>query len=722
MAGITVNNGVYHLHNDRISYIFRVVGGTFPMHVYFGARLRQPGDTLRRWVYCGEEGVSRHENIPEALPQEYPTFGSGDLRSPALQITAADGLRSVCLSYRAHEIIEGKPGIAGLPASFDRSGACRTLRLTMADELIGLTCDLYYTIFDDCDIVARHTELRNAGDQPLTIERAMSAAVDFDRDDYTLLTLSGAWLRERYIDARPLVPGEQSVSSARGASSLQSSPFMALLDKGATEDTGAAIGFALVYSGNFYAGVSVDPNRQSRAMIGLNPFDFAWRLEPGEAFATPEAVLSWSGAGLNGMSAQFHALFKRHLTRGRYAEARRPYLLNNWEATYFGFDEDKIVTLAAKAAEIGVELFVLDDGWFGRRDSDNCSLGDWIENRRKLPNGLEGLSQRVHALGLQFGLWFEPEMISPDSDLYRAHPDWCIHIPGREQLEQRHQLVLDLSRADVCEYVYRSVADVLARAGVDYVKWDMNRNFSQIGSALLPPERQKELPHRYILGLYGVMERLVSEFPNVLFESCASGGGRFDLGMFYYMPQAWCSDNTDAISRCFTQYGTSLVFPPCAIGAHVSAVPSHQTGRVTTLKARSDVAMGGTFGYELDVTKLPESELAEMRAQLMRVKSVRDTLMYGDFYRLRSPFTTNFAAWMVVSADRREAVVTCVRLRAEARFHHESLLLRGLDPTLTYRVEETGERMGGDALMAMGLILDFEQGDAASASYILRAE
>ena len=725
MTEILTGNGIFHLRNDRISYVLQNLDDEFLMHVYFGPRLRDVKSSLlsRFRVTRADKGPATHnECLPDAIAQEYPTFGYGDLREGALQVVAPDGTRVVAPQFRSFETMDGKPGIEGLPFTFDAKGECKTLKLKLADDVIGLECDLYYSIFDDCDVVARHAVVRNVGGGRLVLERAMSASVDFHTADYNLLTLSGAWSRERRMDVRPLRQGEQSVSSARGASSLQSSPFLALMDKNATETSGEVIGFALVYSGNFYAGVTVDQFQKARTMIGVNPFDFAWQLEPGDSFATPEAVLCYSADGLGGMSRSFHTLCKSHLARGKYAQARRPYLINNWEATYFNFDEEKLLSIAAKAAELGVELFVLDDGWFGKRDNDDCSLGDWVEDRQKLPGGLEQLSRKIHALGLQFGLWFEPEMVSPNSDLYRAHPDWCIHVNGRERLVQRHQLVLDLSRPEVCDYIYHAVADVLSRAPIDYVKWDMNRNFSPIGSGALPAERQREMPHRYMLGLYGVLEKLVNQFPDVLFESCASGGGRFDMGMMYYMPQAWCSDNTDAATRCYIQHGTSLVFPPCMMGAHVSAVPSHQTGRVTHLQSRADVAAGGTFGYELDVTKLPESEQEEIRQQLKRVKTVRDTLMYGDEYRLRSPYDTNYTAWMLVSADKREAVVTCVKMSAESNVLLDALKLRGLDPNATYRVEETGERFGGDELMNLGLTMDYPHYDYASLSFILRAE
>ena len=624
------------------------------------------------------------------------------------------------LSYASHEIFNEKPALPGLPASFDRSGACKTLALHLTDALIQLDVTLYYTVFDDCNVIARSVSVKNGGSAPVILSRVMSACVDFDDADFDLVTLSGSWARERMPYRRPLVPGHQGVTSARGASSAQQNPFMALLKKGATEDAGEVYGFALVYSGNFKANVEVDQYLCARAQIGINDYDFAWRLEPGETFTAPEAVLCYSAQGLAGMSEAFHALCQNHIVRGQYAFAERPVLINNWEATYFNFDDKKILSIAAKAKELGVELFVLDDGWFGKRDDDHSSLGDWVEDKRKLPDGLEGLCAKIHAMGLKFGLWFEPEMVSPDSDLYRAHPDWCLHVEGRARIERRNQLTLDMSRADVCEYVEQAVSSVLSRVPIDYVKWDMNRNFSPIGSALLPKERQMETAHRYMLGLYGVLERVTGKFPNVLFESCASGGGRFDLGMMYYMPQAWCSDDTDAGMRCMIQYGTSLVFPQSVMGAHASAVPNHQTGRVTPLDTRALVAMGGTFGYEMDVNKMTAEEQAETVKDIAYMKAHRKTLMYGHFYRLSSPFESDCAAWMAVGEDQREAVVTAVRMSARVNMPVQRMMLKGLNPKQTYRIEELGRSARGDELMYYGLPLNFKSGDRASVRYTLR--
>ena len=700
----------FHLANDRVSYIIRLAAGAYPLHLYWGRRVRAVrDDLLSRLTPYTDETFSLHETPLDLLPQECPAMGGADLREGMLAVRHADGTDALDLRYEGHEITEGKPQLEGLPCA--RGEGAKTLRLTLRDALSGLRVELLYTVYDDTDVIARSARIVNGGAQSVTLERALSACVDFEKADFSLLTLSGAWARERQAGVRPLVQGDQGVSTTRGASSVQTSPFLALLSPGANETQGEVYALALCYSGSFAASVHVDQHGMARAQLGVQPVGFCWTLAPGEAFQTPEAYLCFSPEGLGGMSRQFHTLVHSHITTGRWARSERPLLINNWEATYFGFDEEKLLSLARCARDAGIDLFVLDDGWFGHRDADNSSLGDWVDDTRKLPHGLDGLSERIHALGMKFGLWVEPEMISPDSDLYRAHPDWCIHAGDYPRLESRHQLVLDLSREDVREYLVASICAALRRGHVDYVKWDMNRNIAPWGSAALPAQRQKELPHRYILGLYEIMSRVVQAFPDVLFESCAGGGGRFDLGLMCLMPQAWCSDDTDAWMRCRIQYATSYVFPPSTMGAHVSAVPNHQTGRVSPLATRAAVAMGGTYGYELDLTRLPQEELEQIAALNRRVRAMQRVLLYGTFYRLRSPFAGNECAWMSVSGDRREAVVTHVTALAQPNFKPSPLRLAGLDPALDYRDEETGRVYGGDELMYYGIVPRAPWGD-----------
>lgn len=722
MAEILVSDKLIHLRNDRISYAIGILEGGIPAHLYFGKRVENVNAaSLLRHAGLNADGSFSMQNCAlDRTPQEYPAFGLGEMREGALIVRQQDGTRTADLRFASAEVMDGKPKLAGLPATFGEG--CKTLNLRLHDDLLNLDVTLQYAIFDDCDAIARSVLFENRSDAALYLQRCYSLCLDLPESSFDLITLCGAWSREREIARRPLVLGQQGVGSIRGASSLQTSPFLALARPETTEEQGEVYGVALVYSGNFTAQAHVDANRYTRVMMGINDTDFQWTLDAGASFQTPEAVMVYSTLGLDGMSRQFHRICSEHLVRGRFAHQPRPILLNNWEATYFNFNEEKLLDIARTAAKVGVELFVLDDGWFGHRDSDNSSLGDWFVDKRKLPGGLTSLAEKVHALGLKFGLWFEPEMISPDSDLYRAHPDWCIHVNGRTNIEGRNQLILDLSREDVCEHVYHAVADNLAASPIDYVKWDMNRNFSNVGSALLPADRQQELPHRYMLGLYGILERLIHDFPHVLFESCSSGGGRFDMGMLHYMPQTWTSDNTDALCRCRIQYSTSLVFPPFAMGSHVSAVPNHQTGRICPITTRGNVAMSGCFGYELDLNRLPEGDLIEVEKQIARVKELRQTLLYGDFHRLLSPYEGNDTAWITVSPDKTEAVLMYTRALALSGTYPPILRLRGLDPRKTYRILESGETYGGDELMNIGLFIPLQGGDASSVSYTLRAE
>ena len=721
MAEIIINDKLLHLRNDHVSYVIGILEGGIPAHLYFGKRVNglNPASLLRHYDLPADGRFSMQGCSLDHVPHEYPAHGLGDLREGAVSVRQKDGTRSVDLRVVGAEVVDGKTGLPGLPATFGENA--KTLLLHMKDELIGLEATLSYSLFDDVAGVVRSVTFRNVSDADLVIERAYSLCLELPDSRYDLITLSGAWSRERELIRRPLTMGEQGVSSLKGATSLHASNMLFLARPETTEERGEAIGAALVYSGNFTAQVHVDSHRYSRAFLGINDVDFQWTMKPGEAFVTPEAVTVYSDQGLGGMSAQFHRVCAEHLVRGKYAKAPRPILLNNWEATYFNFNEEKLLKIARTAADVGVELFVLDDGWFGHRDDDHTSLGDWYVDTNKLPMGMKHLTDQVHAMGLKFGLWFEPEMISPKSDLYEKHPDWAIHIAGREPIQQRQQLTLDLSRADVQDYVYECVASHLREDGIDYVKWDMNRNFSNIGSALLPADQQKELPHRYMLGLYRVLEKLVNDFPEVLFESCSSGGGRFDMGMLHYMPQTWTSDNTDALCRCQIQYSTSLVFPPFAMGSHVSAVPNHQTGRITPIETRGNVAMSGCFGYELDLNTLSADDLEKVRQQIKRIKGLRNTLLYGDFHRLLSPYEGNDTAWITVSKDKNEAVFMLTRALAKSGTYPPLVKLRGLDADKTYTIVENGESYTGDELMNLGLCVRMPWGDAASVSLTLKA-
>lgn len=714
---------LFHLQTPNTSYIMQVVKGGYLAHIYWGRKLRGI-HALDRIPYV--ERCSFHPNpdprdrsfSPDTLPQELPGYGCGDFRHPAYEARQAHGGTASELMYRRHAIISGKPALEGLPATYaEADEEAMTLEIELEDAVTGLQAILRYTVFAEHDAIARSVCYRNAGGAAMKLQRALSMSVDFPHAEFDLLRLPGAWARERHIERHPLAAGTQSVESRRGSSSHQHNPFIALLSRGADEEHGEVYGFSLVYSGSFLAQAEVDQFRSTRVSMGLNPFDFEWLLEPGESFQTPEAVMVYSAAGLGGMSRTYHRLYRTRLCRGRYRDRERPVLVNNWEATYFDFTADKIEALAGGAAELGIELLVLDDGWFGKRNDDRSSLGDWFVNTEKLPGGLADVAKRVNAQGVQFGLWFEPEMISPDSELYRAHPDWCLHVPERRRTQARSQLILDFSREDVCRAVADMLTGILSSAPIAYVKWDMNRNMTEIGSAALPPERQRETAHRYMLGVYRVMEQVTSAFPEVLFESCSGGGGRFDPGMLFYMPQTWTSDNTDAVERLKIQYGTSLVYPASAMGAHVSAVPNHQIGRVTSLEMRGHVAMSGNLGYELDLTKFTEAEKTEVKEQVAFYKSVRALVQHGDMYRLSSPFTSPVTAWMFVSADRKEALLGHFRVLAGPNPAIGRIKLRGLCPDTMYRLEQTGRIYGGDELMYAGIHVPQMEHDFCSILY-----
>ncbi|EES74979.1 alpha-galactosidase [Paenibacillus sp. oral taxon 786 str. D14] len=720
--------GLFHLQSRNTSYIIQLVHG-YPAHAYFGAKLRH-GSNLDQLLTFQERASFSPNPIPEdksisldSLPQEYPQYGTSDFRSPAYQVRLANGTRATELTYRSHRIVPGKLALEGLPAVYvEQDHEAETLELELEDRVSGLVVVLSYTVFAEFDAIARSARLTNGSSEPLQLERALSASVDFPDAAYDALYLSGAWARERHVQRRRLAPGVTGISSRRGSSSHQQNPFLALLRPDATEQQGEVYGFSLVYSGSFTAEAEVEQFGTTRVQIGINPFDFTWKLEPGESFQTPEAVLVYSAEGLGGMSRTYHRLYRTRLCRGQFRDQERPILVNNWEATYFDFNADKIEAIAKAGSELGIELFVLDDGWFGRRDRDNSSLGDWFEDRRKLPDGLKDLARRVKDTGLQFGLWFEPEMVSPDSDLYRAHPDWCLHVPGRRRTEARDQLVLDMSRSDVRQYLYERLSAIFSTVPITYVKWDMNRNMTEIGSAVSPAERQGEVAHRYMLGLYELLERLTSEFPQILFESCSGGGGRFDPGMLYYMPQTWTSDDTDAAERLKIQYGTSIVYPVSTMGAHVSAVPNHQVERTTPLTFRGDVAMSGNFGYELDLTRFTEEEKETAKRQIALYKEIRGLVQQGDLYRLQSPFEGNETAWMFVSPDQSEALLFYFRVLAEPNGPLRSVKLQGLDPAKDYEVVGSGEVYGGDRLMNAGLSMASVRGDFSSKMVHLKAK
>ena len=696
------NQKSFYLGAGKASYVLHVDEDGRLLNQHWGARV--PDGALSP-DFSHYPTLASFDPRTNALPWELPTRGSGWYGEPAVAATNAKGDDMVQLTYVSHAIYMGKNRLPGLPATFARrEGDAETLEIELMDRLTGLRVTAVYGVFERTGAITRSLRLKNESGEDMQINGVLSASAPVHGSGYDVIHLKGAWARERHVMRQTQGEGEYRIFSQRGASGHEANPFLALCERSATEFSGEVWAVSLVYSGSFEALSYVNNTENSRLSIGLNPDVFTWKLEPGETFVSPEAAMVYSPDGLNGMSHAFHRLYSENLMRSKWFERDRPILINNWEATYFNFNEEKILQIARRAKELGVEMLVLDDGWFGKRNTDNCSLGDWVVNPEKLPGGLNGLSDRLHDLGLKFGLWFEPEMISPDSDLYRAHPDWCLHVDGRARVEMRNQLILDLSRKEVQDYIIESVSAVLESARIEYVKWDMNRNMTEPFSGAQTPERQKETQHRYMLGLYRVLEEITARFPEILFESCSGGGGRFDPGMLYYMPQTWTSDDSDAVERMFIQYGTSFVYPPCAMGAHVSAVPNHQTGRTTAMQTRGDVALGGNFGFELDLSQLSDADAETVRRLIEREKQVRTLVRTGEFTRLLSPFDHPYAAWQFRARDNSEALICAYRLMTRPATPHLLLRASGLDESAVY-MDDDGNTCSGAALTRYGLWL-----------------
>ena len=709
----------FHLYNDTISYIMSILPTGHMAQLYFGKHIHHKED----FSYLVESAprpmasylIENDKTISlEHIKQEYGVYGTTDYRESAVEILQANGSRISDFQYSGHMITSGKPKLTGLPATYTEDDSeAMTLTLQLKDIVTGMELELLYTIFCKGGIIARSARFTNHGSESIHLTKAMSLCMDLPDYNYDFLHFSGAWARERHLKTRKLEQGIQSVGSLRGHSSHEHNPFIILKRPTADEFQGEAIGFSLIYSGNFLAQVEVDTHASSRVLLGIHPDTFDWKLESGESFQTPEAVMVYSDKGLNHMSQTFQKLYQKRLARGVWRDKARPILINNWEATYFDFNEDKILEIAHKAKESGVELFVLDDGWFGGRRNEHAGLGDWIPNPDLLPHGIAGLSQKIEELGMKFGLWFEPEMINKDSDLYRAHPDWMLQTPQRNASHGRYQFVLDFSRKEVVDHIYQMMAKILDESHISYIKWDMNRSITECYSAILPADRQCEVFHRYILGVYDLYERLTSQFPEVLFESCASGGARFDPGMLYYAPQCWTSDDTDAIERLKIQYGTSYCYPISSMGSHVSVTPNHQLARTTPLHTRANVAYFGTFGYELDLNKLTKEEQSEVKEQIIFMKKYRQLIQFGTFYRLSSPFESNITMWMVVSGDKTEAIVGWYKVLNTVNDSYTRIQLKGLDPDLCYENTITGKMYYGDELMNLGLITtDVSAGEA----------
>ncbi|MBR5519326.1 MAG: alpha-galactosidase [Clostridia bacterium] len=701
----------FKLDTQTSSYIIKIYDENYLLNLYYGALIPDTYIAQREKRYpnasfsLANPVIGEHGFTPDTAPIEYGCNGAADFRVSAPAIRNADGDSVTDIRYTGHKIYTGKEEIPNQPSSYAIGDEAETLELYALDAVTGAKVTLYYTVFADAGVMTRRVRVENASDKTFDIERVFSTCVDLPSMNFELISLFGRHAKERHIERRPLAHGLQGVESKRGVSSHAQNPFIALAECGGSEEHGSVYGFNLVYSGNFSALVECDFNATSRVLLGINPTDFTWKLAPGEAFDAPEAVMVYTDGGIGEMSRIFHRFYNTHLIRGKWQNAKRPLLINSWEAAYFDFDTEKLVAFAKVAREMGIEMLVMDDGWFGKRNDDSNSLGDWFVNEEKLPGGLAPLIERVNAEGLKFGIWYEPEMISPDSELFRAHPDWCVHVAGREPMIGRHQYVLDVSREDVRENIWQQMYTVLSQNKIDYVKWDFNRNISDAGSAILPPERKKEFFHRFILGTYDLMNRLVTTFPDILFENCSGGGGRFDPAMLCYSPQIWTSDNTDPIDRLYIQFGTSLVYPASCMSAHVSACSR------TSFETRGNVALWGTFGYELDPRKLTEEEKAIVKAQIAEYHATYDLIRKGDLYRLVSPFENKHRAiWEIVSPEKDRAMVTLVTYHCEV-CGTLIVKLRGLDPQRFYKNESTGEILSGAALMNAGIVLSGRSAD-----------
>lgn len=698
----------FHLYNNEISYVMYVQPNGEMGQLYFGSKIHDRDD-FTYLVNYGMRPVTPY-CVPEAFfslynnRQEYPSFGTGDFGTPAYKIIDSNGSGVSNFKYVSHNIFASKKQLPGLPATYADEKEAMSLEIELADELNEVHLFLSYSIFENYPIIARSARFVNEGRDEVILDRALSICLDLPDSDYEWLQFSGAWARERNLVTKKLDNGITAIESKRGHSGADENPFVIIKRPYTNEDFGEAVGFSFVYSGNFIAQAESNPDSRLRVLMGIHPDTFSWVLKSGESFCTPEALMAWSDKGLNSLSQSFHSLYTNHLVRGKWKKKERPILLNNWEATFMDFTEESILKIARKAKEAGAELFVLDDGWFGERNDDHRGLGDWFENRSKLPEGIKGLAEKIESMGLRFGFWIEPEMVNPDSDLYREHPDWAISVPGRYASLSRDQMVLDYSRPEVVDHIHDMLYKILKDAPVSYIKWDMNRSITECFSRSFSAKEQGMVYHKYILGVYSLYERLISEFPDILFESCASGGGRFDAGMLYYAPQAWCSDNTDGEDRVFIQYGTSYGYPVSSMGAHVSAVPNQQTGRTVPISMRGNVAMFGAFGYELDLNHISDEEFEIVKEQIKFVKEHRHLLQYGTFYRLKSPYESDQSAWMVVSEDKKEAVVAVFTMRSVVNKVPGILKLKGLDPDLKY--ETDGGYFYGDELMQMGIPME----------------
>lgn len=702
------NKKIFTLHTRHTSYQMMVDRYGYLLHLYYGAKNSGAMDYLPVYMdrsFSGNPAVTGRDRTYslDVLPQEYPTLGTGDYRKYALNIEDEEGVQGCNLTFSSYAIKKGKYALKGLPAVQAGEDEAQTLEITLSDAGSGLEVCLLYGVLPDNDIITRSARIKNTGGESLVLRKAAAACLDFVSGDFDVLRLYGRHAMERNVERSALGHGTLSFGSRRGASSHQYNPGIVLADPNTTEDYGSCYGMLFVYSGNFLCEAERDQFNQTRLLMGLAGDLFAYPLKSGEEFEVPEVIMTYSGRGLATLSRRYHSCILNHLCRGKYVHAPRPVLLNSWEAAYFNFDGQAIVNLAKDAARLGIDMVVMDDGWFGRRNDDNSSLGDWYVNEEKLGCTLSELIEEVNQLGVRFGIWVEPEMVNEDSNLFREHPDWALRTKKRNPVRSRNQLLLDFSRRDVRDYVFDELCSVLDQGKIDYLKWDMNRSMEDVYAG--------NVTYDYVLGVYDFLERLMARYPELLIEGCCGGGGRFDAGMMYYTPQIWCSDNTDAVNRALIQYGSSLFYPVSVVGSHVSAVPNEQTGRITSLKTRGIAAMAGTFGYEMNPSLLNEEEQEEIKKQVQIYKKHERLIREGEFYRLADPAKDPCAAWMQIAKDKKEALVSAIRLRLEANMPTTYLKLKGLDRQAVYLEEESGQLYFGSSLMNAGLPLPYPRSE-----------
>lgn len=708
--------GLFQLITDNTEYQMKADKYGVLKHLWYGEKTGCDMEYLQSYPDVGfsgniyDAGNDRTYSL-DTLPLEYACDGVGDYRVTGAAAVHSDGSCALDLRYKSYRISKGKYSIKGLPTVYADVSESETLEIVLKDKYSDIEVTLRYGVLPKFDIITRCASVANNTNEPVILTKAASLCLDIPHGEWEWVHFHGRHAMERLTERMPLCHGIQESSSTRGTSSHHQNPTVLLCSPDCTETSGSCIGAALMYSGSFQTKIQLDQMEQVRLVMGINPELFRWELKPSEVFDTPEVIMSYSSNGMEKLSHNFHKVIREHVCRGKYKLAERPVLINNWEATYFDFNEEKILKIAEQAAALGVDMLVLDDGWFGKRDDDCSGLGDWFVNEKKLCGGLGSLAEKIKEMGMKFGLWFEPEMVSEDSELYRVHPEWAMRIPSRKPIRSRYQLVLDMTNPEVREYLFNSISKILRSADISYVKWDMNRSICDLYTPCLSADDQGEISHRYVLGLYELLERLTSEFPDVLFEGCSGGGGRFDAGMLYYCPQIWCSDDTDAFERTKIQYGTSFFYPVSAIGSHVSAVPNHQTGRITPIETRAVTAMAGSFGYELDLNTLSHDEKQEVGEQITRFKKYGRLIHNGLYYRLSDPMNDKFAVWEFVSEDKKEVLVNGVIFRTEPNRTQYLIKLRGLLPDADYRLDNSGGVYKGSALMNGGILLPKSWGD-----------